>query len=121
LVNEALTPQENFFVFGGGAPAYFASRRSPPTGIIYLYPVFVGPLDLVFKLRHRLMVQLDRKRPELIAFDPERQWFYGPVFSGAYRPWRHFPGPEGYLLVVRKGGTLEKRLEKAGELEIPGS
>ena len=108
-----LGPGEDFFVFGNGAPAYFASRRSPPTGFVYLYPVLVGPKDLVFQLRHRLMTQLELTRPELISIDHPFGSFYDPLFSKTYRLWEHGPGPEDYLLAVRRGGTLEKRLFKA--------
>lgn len=112
MADGLLGPSEGLYLFGGDAQVYFTCRRSPSSGILYPYPLFSGPQDMVLRLRHRMMDQLERTPPELIAIDPGYLSAYGPVFSRNYRVWERFPDPDGFLLVVRKGGALERRLGK---------
>jgi len=111
-----LAPGETFYQWGNESGLYFASRRSPPTGTFFVFPLVVGPL--ADDLSARVVADLTRAQPELvvalqIAFRPE---FSHPVLDWLrlrYRP-IHDPERGPFLLLVRRGGRLEARLGPTG-------
>ena len=116
VLDEGLKPGESFYEWGNESELYFASHRSPPSGVFYSYPLLDNPL--ANELSQRVVTDLEREKPEVIVLNmtyyaspdlfhrhPVLQWIlenYRPLPQGPYR--------EPFLLVMRKGGNLEKRL-----------
>lgn len=115
-IDGLLAPGETFYEWGNETGLYFESRRPPPTGIFFAYPLVVGPL--ADDLSARVVADLTRVRPELVvalrmAFDPE---FSHPVLDWVRLEYRPIRDPERgpFLLLVRRGGRLEARLGPTG-------
>jgi hypothetical protein len=116
-VDALLAPGETFYEWGSEVGLYFWTGRRPPTGALFVWPVTAGPER--FRLTSRLLQDLERARPELLVVanwtghhitwpHPARDWqaaHYRPFPGGGER------GP--FTLHVRRGGALERRIERA--------
>lgn len=116
VLDEGLKPGESFYEWGNESGLYFASHRSPPSGVFYSYPLMDNPLAV--QLSQRVVADLEREKPEVIVLNmtyyasPE-QFHRHPVLQWVlenYRPLPQGPYREPFLLVMRKGGNLEKRM-----------
>jgi 4-amino-4-deoxy-L-arabinose transferase-like glycosyltransferase len=107
-IDNLLSPSETFYEWGAESGLYFTSKRRPPSGIIFAYPMLAGPLAA--KLSQRLIDDLERAKPDLIVVDgqalahtprghPVLNWF-----EENYRP----PSKaDMFLLLARKGSRLD--------------
>ncbi len=114
-----LQPGETFYEWGNESELYFAARRSPPSGVFYSYPLLNNPL--AGELSQRVVRDLEKQRPEVIVLDtafyfngsfiqhhPILQWVRG--VQDRYKPFPQNPYRKPFLLLMLKGGNLEKRL-----------
>jgi 4-amino-4-deoxy-L-arabinose transferase-like glycosyltransferase len=108
-IDTLLSPGETFYEWGSESGLYFTSRRSPPSGIIFAFPMLGGPLKE--KLTARLINDLDRTKPDLIVADiatmtlTEREH---PVLNWFRENYRSFARTDEFLLFARKGSRLDK-------------
>ena len=117
VIDAALAPGETFFQWGDETELYFYTRRHPPTGLFYGYPMLVvGPLQP--ELAARVVRDLERTRPELLAVNVGylyRAMETHPVTQWLSRAYYHWAGRDNgpFQLYVRQGGALERRLNAA--------
>jgi hypothetical protein len=117
LIDAALAPGETFFQWGDETELYFYTRRSPPTGLFYAYPMLVaGPLRE--ELAARVVHDLERTRPELLAVNSRylvRGMEMHPVTQWLSRDYYHWGGHDSgrFQLYLRAGGAVERRLNAA--------
>jgi len=64
-LEEILKPDESFYNLGAETGLYLYTRRSPPAGLFYHYPMEKGPLAEA--LARRVVADLDRTRPIAIV------------------------------------------------------
>lgn len=108
-IDTLLSPGETFYEWGSESGLYFTSRRTPPSGIIFAFPMLGGPLKE--KLSARLINDLDRTKPDLIVADiatmtlTEREH---PVLNWFRENYRSFARTDEFLLFARKGSRLDK-------------
>ena len=118
-IGQWLKPDETFFEWGNETGLYFWTQRRPPSGVFYAYPLADGPLK--DELTARVLSQLESTKPELFVFDGG---FYGPTADNSVLlNWikdRYVKLPKDavqgrFLLLMRKGGELSKRLRKSNK------
>jgi hypothetical protein len=117
-LNDLLRPGETFWAMGNDNALYFLTRRSPPSGLLYLDPLlYGGDTDRYWR---RLQSDLERRPPDLVIFStdwtrlmyPPKTPIY-PWIDQHYRRWQTWTGTEGdprattYLLYVRRGGPRD--------------
>lgn len=115
-INGLLEPGETFYEWGNESGLYFASRRSPPSGVFYSYPLLGNPLAP--ELCRRVVKDLEREKPELAVLNlsyyvSEDSMRRHPVLQWIRSHYRPLPGGnlrEPFLLLLLKGGHLEKRI-----------
>ncbi len=106
--DKLLLPNETFYEWGNESSLYFTSRRRPPSGIIFAFPMMEGPLKA--KLSSRLINDLDRTKPDLIVADistmtrTEREH---PVLNWFKENYKTFARTDEFLLFARKGSRLD--------------
>ncbi len=111
-IDKVLTPGETFYEWGAETGLYFYTRRDPPTGVFFNYPLLQGPL--VRTLSARVIRDLAVARPELvIVATPDAASFSNPVMQWVAQryvavPPAVLPGI-GYPFVLQ-GGVLQARL-----------
>jgi hypothetical protein len=108
--DKLLLPNETFYEWGNESGLYFTSRRRPPSGIIFAFPMMEGPLKA--KLSARLIKDLDRAKPDLIVADIStmtRTEHEHPVLSWFKENYKTFARTDEFLLFARKGSRLEGR------------
>ena len=108
-IDTLLSPNETFYEWGSESGLYFTSRRAPPSGVIFAFPVLGGPLRE--KLSARLIDDLNRTKPDLIVADiatmtlTEREH---PVLNWFRENYRSFARTDEFLLFARRGSRLDK-------------
>lgn len=113
--DQILKPDETFYEWGNETGLYFLTKRPPPSGLFYAFPLMVPPLT--GPLNAKTIKELEKSKPELVLFSrgylPEG-WEQLPLMVWLQRHYRFMPGnKEGmFLFLMRKGGNLEKRLER---------
>jgi hypothetical protein len=132
-IDRELFPHETVYVFGylgQTSGVYFASRRSPPSGVIFDYPLQGGPL--AGRLEERILRDLDRAPPDMIVLT-RLSFLPGPKLKSLYfgKPavwgerlvdWisqhyvqRGFPASTKYAYYARRGSSLERRLPERSD------
>lgn len=118
-IDAILLPNETFYEFGAETGLYYLTGRRPPSGLLYVYPLFDGPL--VAQLSSRLADDLKRERPELFVLsgDYVTRSADGQTFTpnhpvlgeilADYTPRWMVPGRPTYFLFTRNRGALEAR------------
>jgi hypothetical protein len=106
IVGETLKPDETFLLWGDTPSIYFYSQKSPPTGVIIL-AALSGPMAQ--HLTDRLFKDLAEKKPEMLIVDDFQYHGYFKHFLTKYRVWKYYPANGHFILMVEKGGKLEKR------------
>lgn len=107
-IERLLPPGATLYEWGNETGFYFTTRRRPPSGLIFAYPMQAGPLAP--KLSWRLLDDLKHKHPELIVASnltlsltpahPVAIWI-----DQNYRPyWR----TNSFVVMVKKGGELDR-------------
>lgn len=112
LLGKLLKPGESFSEFGNDPGLYFYSRKSEPTGIIYIHPAMNGPIAGI--LWDRYQKDMASHPAEIMVVDNLAFPNYYKSFLDKFGLWRFFPMNGHYALMVAKGGELEKRLKKNG-------
>lgn len=115
-INTLLLPSETFYEWGSEVGLFFASRRRPPT-VFSVWPVVDGPAAR--RLGARVRADLERQPPELFIVAKWTQINirgHHPILdflAAHYRPLAD-QDPQGlFMLFVRRGGALERRLALA--------
>jgi 4-amino-4-deoxy-L-arabinose transferase-like glycosyltransferase len=120
-LDRVLPANATFYNWGDQTGLYFASHRSPPSGVTFAIPAIKGPL--IGKLSQRLIDDLGRTRPDLIVTDhwmvattashPVFKWLendYCPVFqTNTFWIKQQEPPyfvPDQFLIYARKGSPL---------------
>ena len=116
-VSGLLEPGETFFVWGSEVGLYFLTGVRPVCGPCSAWPLNTGPLLL--GLTSRLLVDLERGRPELVVV---AKWTWlrfslrHPVYAWLAANYRPMPGGHDrgpyFQVYVRRGGALEQRLTR---------
>ncbi len=127
-IDRYLLPSETVYVFGylgQTSGVYFHSRRRPPSGVIFDFPLQSGPL--AGRLEERILGDLDRSPPDMIVLT-KCSFLTMPKITAltASKPatwgqrlvdWisehyveRGFPGSTRYAYYARRGNDLERRL-----------
>jgi hypothetical protein len=111
-----LAPGETFYEWGAETGLYFVSRRSPPSGAFYVFPLLNGPA--ASPLAARAVADLERRPPAMFVINK------GVMFGGKIRhpilDWatpRYVAlagtGDRGtFVLYVRRGSRLDVKLAK---------
>ena len=135
MIDKLLSPGETFYEWGAESGLYFTSKRQPPSGIIFAYPLLAGPVAA--ELSQRLLHDLERSKPDLIVVDglvlaqtprghPILNWFeenYRSISKTDMFPVRILHPPlvilaeDQFLLLARKGSRLDG--QKPGAVEKP--
>jgi hypothetical protein len=111
-----LKPGETFYEWGNETELYFAARRPPPSGIFYSYPLLNNPL--AGELSQRVVGDLEKSKPEVFILNTG-YYLSGDLFHrhpvlqfvlSHYKPLPQKADRTPFLLLVLKGGNLEKRL-----------
>ncbi len=109
---DASLPEDAFlYEWGNETGFYFETRRTPPSGVIFNYPVLLGPL--IRPLTGRLLRELQRARPEVIILEAKARAFTPPDHPFVLWCNAHYrfirATPEGHFVVLaRKGGKLDQ-------------
>lgn len=113
-INRLLLPDETFYQFGNETELYFYSRKHPPVGATYTYPVCWAPRQIEQVLAARIISQLAERKPELIVVWPEdrKGADASPVVKWCFRNYVQMPVCGDYTdyFLIRKGGRLQQRL-----------
>lgn len=107
-VDQLLPRDATLFEWGNETGFYFDTRRDPPSGLMFAYPIQAGPLAP--KLCERLLADLAKKQPEVVitadltmALAPQHpvaRWI-----ESNYRPlWR----TKNFGVLVKKGSELDR-------------
>lgn len=111
-----LAPDETFYEWGAETGLYFASRRSPPSGQFYIYPLLGGPA--AYPLVARAMADLKRRPPAMFIVNKEMTFggrFRHPILDWAaprYVPLAGSADRGLFMLFVRRGSRLDVRRPK---------
>jgi len=106
-----LQPGETFYEFGAETGLYFESRRRPPSGAFYAYPLLSGPLAQ--KLSARVIGDLEQNPPDLFIVVDWAANAKNPVLDWAKERYHWAPGDPlrgPFILFVRPGSALETRI-----------
>ena len=118
-LNRVLLPGESFYHYGNEIGLYFAARRDPPSGAFCAWFLTDGPV--AGRLMDRLKRDLAVKKPEVVVVDQVNDPGNTAWFKGDYEAWKYYPEDGRFLVMVRKGGELEKRIQKDPWLSLePG-
>jgi hypothetical protein len=110
-IDNLLARDETFYEWGSETGLYFASGRSPISGITFAFPMLGGPLKE--KLSLRLIEDLKKAQPDLIVADvptmtlTEREH---PVLVWFRENYKAFARTDNFLLFARNGSGLERRM-----------
>ncbi len=108
-LDRLLKPQETFYEFGNETGLYFASRRSPPAWIFYVWALIDTPMRQ--KWTDRLMTQLHQAPPDVIVLNSSGKGFL-PYFSKQYRFLTFYPADQTFAIFVKNGSALQARLDQ---------
>ena len=106
-----LQPGETFYEFGAETGLYFESRRRPPSGAFYAYPLLSGPVAA--PLSARVVRDLERHPPDLFIVVDWAANAKNPVLDWAKARYRWAPGDPTrgpFILLVSPGSALEARM-----------
>jgi len=121
-INRILKPQESFYHFGDEVGLYYVSKRRPPVGVFWYYPLFMGPL--MESLSKQAIGDLERSKPDMVVtvrgdnlwrYTP--RWNENPIIIWCEKNYVPFPDNgrrEYYMLFARRGSELEKRVFSIG-------
>lgn len=117
-IGQWLTPHETLFQWGHEAPLYFYSQRRPASQFLEIVPLFMGPFQE--RYRQRLIQEFNEHPPEFIA-TIQPAWrgiaLLPADLRGIFSSYIPFPGKGTagfYVLLIRKGGALDRRLREGG-------
>lgn len=101
-----LAPSETFYLWGADTGIYLESRRRPPTGVFYSYPLTQGPL--FDRLLPRVLADLRRNRPQLVVVERDAPAPPAPLARLLEDGWQELPVSVGARFSVRalRGGRL---------------
>jgi hypothetical protein len=147
-IDRLLAKDETFYLWGNETGVYFASRRTPPSGILQAYPfvewiqnprrtasLATQPASLTVvdasyaalyaqapfleRLETRLLSDLERTKPELVV--QHVGWAVPPprVRGSLLEHYRPFGFASGFVLAYREGGALHARLRAHGGSRQP--
>jgi hypothetical protein len=115
ILDRHLPPGDTFYEVGAETGLYFSSRRSPPSGVLYDYPLLTDT-PLRARLTRRVLSDLERTRPALIVVrrgrrtpEPIRRW----ILSN-YAEAPSFPSVPRFEIMARRDRVPEP--PDAGEL-----
>jgi Dolichyl-phosphate-mannose-protein mannosyltransferase len=124
-INQMLLPGERMYALGTpgeSAPLYFYTHQSPPSGVIFDFPLRPSkPKPLAVRLEDRIVRDLDRDPPDLIVSSAVS---FMAVSDGKPAEWgqrlKDWVSPrysscgsdptKRFLLFARRGSALERRL-----------
>jgi len=113
-LRQVLRPGESVWELGEENEIYFESGKSPPTGLLYFEPVSVGPEREVYAAR--MLADLKKAKPDLIIIN--HSWEKSLPADCGILPWiesNYVPdqgklGQKYYVMLLRRGSDLERRL-----------
>lgn len=107
-IDNLLPADASLYEWGNETGFYFTTRREPPSGLIFAYPLQAGPLAP--KLSWQLLRDLNKRRPELVvaanltmSLTPEH-----PVAKWIEANYRLLWRTNSFAVMVRKGGELDR-------------
>jgi hypothetical protein len=107
-----LQPDETLYQWGVADGLYFYSQRRPASGVIFLWPVILGPLAP--SLTTRVLAELKRSPPEIfitkwenLSREDEKRHPVVRWFLSHYQFWYQ---RGSFVLYFRPGGRLASRL-----------
>ena len=103
-----LAPGETFYEFGSETGLYFESRRPPPSGAFYLYPLMTGPT--AWPLTLRTLTDLDRRVPAILVIHVIAKGYGHPILDWAEGRYVVMAGSGhrgNFALFVRRGSRLD--------------
>ena len=112
-----LKSDETFYEWGAESNLYYYSRKSPPSGVMCYWHLFDWPYGL--DLSERVVKDLESVQPELFVIPEsliEESIRPNPVLAWFYPRYRPFSLKNSFILFARRGGKLESRLGKDGQL-----
>ncbi len=113
-IDQLLLPTETFYEWGNESGLYFTSHRRPPSGIFFSYPMQDGPL--ANSLAQRVRSDLESAKPELMVVAREakrRPDAAVELVNWCKDNYRPAYDTEMFLVLIRKGGRLDKQQNTA--------
>jgi hypothetical protein len=108
ILDRHLAAGDTFYEVGAETGLYFSSRRSPPSGVLYDYPLLTDT-PLRARLTRRVLSDLERTRPALIVVrrgrrtpEPIRRWI---LSNYAQAP--SFPSVPRFEIMTRRDWVPE--------------
>jgi hypothetical protein len=108
ILDRHLPPGDTFYEVGAETGLYFSSQRSPPSGVLYDYPLLTDS-PLRDRLTRRVLSDLERTRPALIVVrrgrrtpEPIRGW----ILSN-YSEAPSFPSVPRFEILARRDWISE--------------
>ncbi len=107
-VDHILPRNATFYEWGNETGFYFATRREPPSGLIFAYPMQDGPL--VRRLSEQLLRDLSRNQPEVMiaAHETVKLTPWHPVVKWLQKNYRPLWRTKSFAVMVRKGGAIDR-------------
>ena len=107
-IDNLLPRNSTFYVWGNETGFYFTTRREPPSGLIFAYPMQNGPL--VWKLSRQLFRDLNRNKPEIMIAEHETMDLtpWHPMTKWLQENYRPFWRTKSFAVMVRKGGLIDR-------------
>ena len=108
ILDRHLPAGDTFYEVGAETGLYFSSRRSPPSGVLYDYPLLTDS-PLRGRLTRRVLSDLERTRPALIVVrrgrrtpEPIRRWILSNYVEAP-----SFPSIPRFEIMVRRDWVSE--------------
>ena len=104
-----LRPGETFYEWGNETGLYFATKQDPPSGVCFVDPLLVGPLQA--ELWDRVAADLQRSKPDVVILESEtvlRTPASHPILRWIRANYRAISRDGVFLVVARKGSRVER-------------
>ncbi len=106
ILSQILNPRQSFCSLGNETSLYFYSRKSPPTGIVFISPTVEGPL--ASSLTSRLSSDLTASKPDVIILDPAIFPDNLKPFLSCYHFWKSYPEDKWFKILLADNVKLKE-------------
>jgi 4-amino-4-deoxy-L-arabinose transferase-like glycosyltransferase len=111
-----LRPNETFYEWGNETGLYYNTKQDPPSGVAFVDPLLVGPLQS--ELWERVASDLQRTRPDVVVLESStviRTPASHPILRWIRANYRAISRDGSFLMVARKGSRIERKYAPKAE------